>query len=224
MFNLVSDFKGWSKGEYAWLLVAVIATAIASYGGSWLDFTAAITNVVCVILVAKGRVSNYVWGLVGVLTYGWVAYSSHLYGNAALNLIYYAPLQLIGYWMWKKNTSGNADDVSIAKVSLIGWLSYALITVAGTALLGDIFAKTQDPMPYLDAFTTFGSVVAMYLMVKRHAEQWILWVLVDVATVYVWWVQTASEQRSYAMVAMWVAFTGNAVYGLWKWYITKENK
>lgn len=222
--NLISDFKGWSKGEYVWLLAAVVATAIASYGGSWLDFTAAITNVVCVILVAKGRVSNYIWGLVGVLTYGWVAYTSHMFGNAALNLFYYAPMQLVGIYAWMKNTNEGASDVAVKPLKFRGYVFYTLITAIGTLLSARVLEFQHDPYPMMDGFTTFASVVAMWLMVRRLAEQWILWILVDVVTVYMWWIQTAADQRSYAMVAMWIAFTGNALYGCWKWFITKDSK
>lgn len=224
MFGLISDWKGWKVSEYTWLAIALIATAVASYGGSSIEFAAALTNIICVILVAKGRVSNYIWGLIGVVLYGYVSYTNKLYGNAALNIIYYMPMQFIGMYYWLKNTNDSASDVTVAPLSLRGWVAYTVATVVGTYAASLILAHTGDPSPVLDGFTAFASIVAMWLMVKRHAEQWIVWVLVDVVTVYIWWTTTPEGQRSYAMIAMWIVFTGNALYGLWKWYITKKNK
>jgi nicotinamide mononucleotide transporter len=34
--------------------------------------------------------------------------------------------------------------------------------------------------PYLDAFTTVMSFVAMWLMARKHIESWIYWIFVDV--------------------------------------------
>ncbi|MDD3272548.1 MAG: nicotinamide riboside transporter PnuC, partial [Bacteroidales bacterium] len=54
---------------------------------------AGITGVICVVLVAKGNIINYLFGLVNVSLYAVIAYKAELYGDAALNAFYYLPMQ-----------------------------------------------------------------------------------------------------------------------------------
>lgn len=224
MFNFISDFKGWKPWEYLWLVLAVGVTGIASYGGTWLDGICAITNVVCVLLVAKGRLTNYWWGLVGVITYGIVSYNAHLYGNAALNILYYLPMQFYGLWIWFKNTQGDRPDVDVKFLTKMEWIFCIAALWVATYIGSFVLAMSNDPFPMLDSFTTVGSVLAMWLMVRRNPEQWIVWFFVDIVTTYLWWATTAAGERSYAMMAMWVVFLLNALYGSYKWFIVKDYK
>lgn len=224
MFGLISDFKGWKVGEYLWLAVALIVICLASAGGSALDYVTGITNILSVILVAKGRRSNYIWGLIGVLTYGYTAYNAKLYGDAALNILYYLPLQFYGLWVWIKNTHGGEPDVRVRKFGIAEWFNTTTVTVALWGIGAGILTYTQDPQPIVDSFTTVGSIVAMWLMVKRYAEQWILWILVDIVSIYMWYKATLAGGFSYAMMGMWIVFLGNAFYGAYKWFVTEFDK
>lgn len=93
MYNtkfLIDDFKGWSLFDYTWLVIACTSIIFITLmmGGSTLSIISALANVVCVILVAQGKLSNYVWGLLGVITYAFLAYTWGYYGETFLNTIY----------------------------------------------------------------------------------------------------------------------------------------
>lgn len=221
---LVNDFKNWKLMEYLWLFVAVAFISLANYTGTPLDWITAITNVVCVILVAKGRVSNYVWGLVGVLTYGITAYNAGIYGNAALNLLYYVPMQFYGMYLWHKNKLSNMADVPAKVLTKAQGLFVLGILAVGTLGYGGYLGTTDDPFPMLDAFTAIGSVMAMWLMVKQYSEQWLIWIAINIGTVYIWAITSAVTGGSYAILAMWLVFLGNSLYGAYKWYFTRVNK
>ena len=74
---LIDDFKGWNKLDYGWLFLACAAIIgiTLMMGGSTISIISALANVVCVILVAQGKLSNYIWGTVGVITYAYLAYT-----------------------------------------------------------------------------------------------------------------------------------------------------
>lgn len=221
---LINDFKNWKVSEYIWLFTAIIFISLANYTGTPLDWITAITNVVCVILVAKGRVSNYVWGLVGVLAYGITSYNAGLYGNAALNLVYYVPMQFIGMYLWHKNKSAYAADVPAKVLSGVQALVIAVLTAIAVVTYAGYLGTTDDPFPVIDAFTAIGSIVAMGLMVKQFAEQWLIWIAINIGTVYMWLVTAQDTGQSYAILAMWLVFLGNSLYGAYKWYFTRVNK
>ena len=58
---------------------------------------AGIAGVLCVVLVAKGSIWNYVFGVVNVSLYAYISYKASLYGDAGLNALYYFPMQFIGW-------------------------------------------------------------------------------------------------------------------------------
>lgn len=63
---------------------------------------ASVAGVVCVVLVAKGSIWNYLFGVVNVTLYAVISWKAALYGDAALNALYYLPMQFIGWWQWRK--------------------------------------------------------------------------------------------------------------------------
>ena len=84
---------------YDWFLIIGVIITNAAYTlltGN-LDIVgslAGIAGVLCVVLVAKGSIWNYVFGLVNVSMYAYISYKASLYGDAVLNAFYYLPMQL----------------------------------------------------------------------------------------------------------------------------------
>ena len=72
-------------------------------------------------------------------------------------------------------------------------------------------------MPFVDAFTTVSSVAAMIISVRMYAEQWWIWIAVDVFSVYMWWCDFRSGSDNMATLLMWAVYLGNAVIMLIKW-------
>jgi nicotinamide mononucleotide transporter len=94
----------------------------------------------------------------------------------ALNLAYYAPMQLIGWYLWRKN-QGDTVDVPVKRLTGTQGKQGTLLMIVAIVGLAWYFAhKTDNPSPFADSFTTISSLLAMYLMVKRYSEQWVLWI------------------------------------------------
>ena len=60
------------------------------------------------------------------------------------------------------------------------------------------------------------------LCVKRYMEQWILWIVVDVVTVFMWIAAFFNGGESVATLLMWSIYLLNAIFMFIKWY--KESK
>ena len=124
---------------YDWfLIVGVIASNIIySVMTGTLDVlgsVAGITGVLCVVLVAKGSIWNYIFGLVNVSLYAYISYKAALYGDAALNALYYVPMQFVGWWQWRKRgaavSEAEADGNGVqVKARRFTWLQRAMLTV-----------------------------------------------------------------------------------------------
>jgi nicotinamide mononucleotide transporter len=76
---------------------------------------------------------------------------------------------------------------------------------------------TDDPQPYLDAFTTVPAIAAQILMVMAYREQWYLWLMVDVLALVMW-----LRAENYCMAAQYAFWCANCIYGYVQW--TKSMK
>lgn len=218
---------------YDIFLMAGVAAASAVYSvmsGTFdlVGATAAVAGVVCVVLVAKGSIWNYVFGLVNVSLYAWISWKSGLYGDAALNALYYLPMQFVGWWQWRKRGAAVSRSASAApdhdvRVSarrmtplqrVLLLTGCAVLVVAG----GLVLKSLGDPQPFKDSATTVLSIVAQALMSLAFMEQWALWILTNAISIVMWSVfAVQGEPHAGVMVIMWVFYLLNSVNGLRVW-------
>ena len=191
-----------------------------------LGSVAAITGVLCVVLVAKGSIWNYLFGLMNVSLYAYISYKASLYGDAALNALYYVPMQFIGWWQWRKRgaavseaeSKGNGVQVKARRFT---WGQRAVLAagcLAAVLAVGFVLKHLGDPQPFKDSTTTVLSIVAQALMALAFMEQWALWIITNIVSVVMWCVCVSrGEAHAGVMVIMWVFYLLNSVNGLRVW-------
>jgi nicotinamide mononucleotide transporter len=209
---------------FDWLLILGVISANIIYSVLENDFDvvgslAGITGVVCVVLVAKGNILNYFFGLVNVALYAYVSFKAQLYGDAALNALYYLPMQFVGWYNWiNRRESVDSVTVEARRMSLMQRVWLGLFTVSTVSLTAWVLYLFRDPQPVKDAATTVLSVIAMFLMVRRFMEQWVLWVVTNIISVVMWVVALANgEAHSALMIIMWVFYLANSLNGWVTW-------
>ena len=113
----------------------------------------------------------------------------------------------------------NSETHEVAKKYMknSGRIILLLSILTATYFYGLILRFLGDAMPFVDSFTTVSSVVAMIVSVKMFAEQWWIWVAVDIFSVYMWWCDFQSGSDNMATLLMWVVYLGNAIIMLVKW-------
>lgn len=216
---------------YDWFLIAgvIASNVIYSVMTGTLDVVgslAGITGVLCVVLVAKGSIWNYLFGLINVSLYAYISYKASLYGDAVLNAFYYVPMQFIGYWQWRKRgaavSQAEADGKGVqVKARRFTWGQRILLALGCTAAVvagGFILRHFGDPQPFKDSTTTILSIVAQALMALAFMEQWALWIITNIVSVVMWCICVArGETHAGVMVIMWVFYLLNSINGLRVW-------
>ena len=216
---------------YDWFLITgvIVTNIIYSVLTGTMDVVgsiAGITGVLCVVLVAKGSIWNYAFGLVNVSLYAWISYKAALYGDAGLNALYYLPMQFIGWWQWRKrgaamSESESAGDGVQVKASRLDWSQRVLLVLgcfAAVTAVGFLLKYLGDPQPFKDSATTVLSVVAQALMALAFMEQWALWIITNVISVIMWSVCVLrGEAHAGVMVIMWVFYLLNSINGFRVW-------
>ncbi|MBO8455627.1 MAG: nicotinamide mononucleotide transporter [Bacteroidetes bacterium] len=189
---------------------------------------ASVAGVACVVLVAKGSIWNYLFGLVNVSLYALISWKAALYGDAALNALYYLPMQFIGWWQWRRrgaavSQAGSSDpdgDVRVKARRMT--LRQRIVLVAACAVSvaagGFLLRYLGDPQPFKDSATTVLSLIAQALMAMAFMEQWALWIITNVISIVMWCICVArGEAHAGVMVIMWTFYLLNSVNGLRVW-------
>ena len=216
---------------YDWFLIAgvIVTNIIYSVLTGTMDVVgsiAGITGVLCVVLVAKGSIWNYAFGLVNVSLYAWISYKAALYGDAGLNALYYLPMQFIGWWQWRKRGAAISESESAGegvqvKARRLDWSQRVLLALgcfAAVTAVGFLLKYLGDPQPFKDSATTVLSIVAQALMAWAFMEQWALWIITNVISVIMWSVcMLRGEAHAGVMVIMWVFYLLNSINGFRVW-------
>lgn len=214
-----SEFTGWNGIEIAWLLLAsgVILALSLYWKDTLIGIFSALTGVWCVILTGKGKRSSFIFGTINVMLYAYIAFTAKYYGEVMLNLIYYFPMNFVGWMAWKKHMNAETGEVVKKRLPVKKGLILYGCTAAAILVYGFLLKRLGGRLPFTDSMSTVISVVAQILSVWRLAEQWILWIVVDVVTVIMWSVNFARGGESIATLLMWSVYLLNAVFMLIRW-------
>jgi len=207
--------------DCTWLAFLVVSGgALCIYlASSVFDATVALSGILCVGLMALGRREGYLIGLYNSLSYAMLAFGNGLYGEVYLNLLFFVPTGVVGYFMWSHHTT---KDKTV-EMRQLGWMERLLVAVicmVGTAGLGWLLGlnPTQNT-PFVDASTNVLSVVATFLMMWRYKEQWLLYILLNMVSIGMWVMRfRAGGEAGDLMILMWSLFLLNALFGYWRWH------
>lgn len=179
-----------------------------------LNIIAGIAGVISVVLCAKGKIAFYFIGFVQTISYLFLAWQNYFYGEVIEN-VFYLVTMVWGIFVWKKNSVQNEDgteDVAAKKFSAAQWVAAIIGTAIATAAMGYWLESIGSHQAYTDAATNVLAIFAQLLMVRRYREQWIWWIVIDLLCIKLWFVA-----GNWSMVAMYIAWTANCVYGWVNW-------
>ena len=148
---------------------------------NWLEWLGTISGFACVYLAAKQNIWNWPIAIISVLAYSFLFYEYKLYGDAVLQL-YFLATSIYGWYYWLKRKVEHAKPiVSLTNKEL---LKVALAVIILTIIMGGILDRfTDSNVPYADGFCTSMSFIAQFLMTRKVLQNWILWIIVDIAYV-----------------------------------------
>ena len=134
-----------------------------------LEIIATITGIISVALQAKEKVIAWPFAIVSVSILAYIFLFEKLYSDLGLHVIYII-LNIYGWILW----SQKKDTESVTPTKLLsqnGMVYSASTTIIGCGLLGYMMSTYTDAdLPFFDAFTTSGSLVAQYLLAKKYLQ------------------------------------------------------
>jgi len=132
--------------------------------------------------------------------------------ESALNL-YYLLMALYGWYQWRYGGSHSSG----VRIHLLGLRRNGLVIVAiliMTVLSGALLSRyTSAAWPYVDSFTTWGSVVTTFMVAKKILENWLYWLIIDSISMSLY-----IDRGLYLTAFLFMAYLVIVVFGFLKWH------
>jgi len=183
--------------------------------GGWVGLIAYITGIASVIYAVRNHIWTWPNNIVSVVLFGWIFWVAKDPSNAALQVLYYLPISIFGWYVWLRCGPMKNDDLPITVLSSRHRYQgvFGMILVSMVWGLLEAHYKKDVGQPYCDAATTVVSIVAQYLQTKKRFENWILWIAVDI--VYAFYLFPV--QHLAGLATLYIFFLAMGVAGALQW-------
>lgn len=180
----------------------------------WIEVAAAVVSLTYVILTIRQIIWLWFFGILSAILYAWVYEHSGFYAGMALQG-YYAFISIYGWFHWSAGTGVTDGNAGLPIIRLSRPMFFIL---TGSWLLlwlsiGFILDKyTNSTIPYWDAFTAAGGIVATWMLARKILEQWLFWMVIDAVSIglYLW-------QGLYATSVLFAVYIFMAILGYRQW-------
>lgn len=177
---------------------------------SWLERSSVLCGVVQVLLSKNNKVSNYFFGIMGIVSGMYVLFGAKLYAEIALNM-YYLVMSIYGWWYW--SSSKAAREQPITSCTKKDWSVVAAISILGFVFLFLILEHVTDSdVPAWDAWVSATAWAGMWLLAKRKVENWLL---LNVSNLFA--VPLLIHKELYLFAALTTFLFTVAIFGYFNW-------
>ncbi len=163
----------------------LFAPAFTLWGSptTWLEVVA----VLLALAMVGCNIREIHWGwplaFASSLLYVALFWRSRLYGDGALQ-IFFAAMAAWGWLQWLRGVRPDGSALRVSRLSTRQrWSAAAACALLWPATGWFLKHYTDTDVPWWDAFPTALSVVGQFLLGRKFIENWLVWVVVNVASV-----------------------------------------
>jgi nicotinamide mononucleotide transporter len=143
---------------------------------------AVVLAITYLVLAIRQNIWCWAAAAVSTLIYLFIMYEANLYMESALQVFYLA-MAAYGWFQWRKHHDSE-DDLKVTTWSP-GKHLFAIATILLLVFISGnlLTAYSNAALPHLDSFTTWGAVVATFMVARKILENWLYWFVIDAVSV-----------------------------------------
>ena len=145
---------------------------------NYIEVLGALTGLIYLYFSIRQIIWLWPLGIITSLLYIYVFFKTKFYADMGLQ-VYYFFISFYGWFNWLYGKKGNKKlVVQFAGRKML--IVLFILTILITYLIAFILIKfTDSPLPYWDAFTTAGSILATWMLARKIIEHWLFWIIID---------------------------------------------
>ncbi len=214
-----------------------------------IEFVAMAFGILSVYFSKKANILVYPTGIISTALYVYLLSKWQMYGDLIIN-IYYTLMSIYGWWLWSRDVNPETHRLTrisrctkkdclytflifvFTSIFVIAVYKYYGVMPKGMGikesfhyvmehLKSGSLAQIRQITPYLDTFTTGAAFAAMWLMANKKLESWILWIIVNIASVPLYFIKGYGFTGIQYFIFLVMAFYG---YKEWKQMLQNQEE
>ena len=181
-----------------------------------LELAAVVLAVLYLLLAVKENILCWAAAFFSALLFLFLFWDAKLYMESALQL-YYLAMAVYGWRQWRQ-VSANTDQATLP-ISRWSFSQHAraigLVLLLSLASGYALATLTDAQRPFVDSFTTWGGVVATYMVAKKILENWVYWLVIDSLSVALY-----LDRELYVTAMLFVVYIIIIAFGWSAWLKT----
>ncbi|MCP5122432.1 MAG: nicotinamide mononucleotide transporter [Pseudomonadales bacterium] len=128
--------------------------------------------------------------------------------------VYYLAMAVYGWWQWQHGAAGQ-PELAISSWGVrqhLGALATVLLVSGASGAL--LAHYTGAALPYLDSFTTWGSILTTWMVARKILENWLYWLVIDSVSIYLY-----LDRELYLTALLFALYLIIVLFGYRKWLL-----
>ena len=178
---------------------------------------AALAIAYLLLALKQNKLCWFAW-IASSILYLYVMYQAGLYMESLLQ-VFYLCMGFYGLSQWTKTINNNQN--TYVDIWSIGNHIFAISLIIVLSFLSGILLSnfSNAALPFIDAFTTWGAIVASYMVAKKILENWIYWFVIDFISVFIF-----ASRGLYFTSALFVTYLVIIYFGYKSWSKIRLNQ
>jgi len=165
-------------------LVVLILTQARAFSG--LEVVAVLAAVLYLLLAIRENIWCWLFAGISTAIYVYLFVVARLYMESALNVFYFA-MAVYGWRVWYFGRTAEHELPVSVWAPRIHAFAIAAILAASAASGYLLSVSSNAAFPYIDSLTTWSAIWATFLVARKVLENWWYWLLIDAASVFIYW-------------------------------------
>ncbi|ARJ19968.1 MULTISPECIES: nicotinamide riboside transporter PnuC [Bacillus] len=168
------------------LISSIICILVGFYiRSSYIEIFASVMGIINVWLLAREKVSNFLFGMITVAVFLYIFTTQGLYAMAVLAAFQFI-FNVYGWYYWIAR-SGEEKVKPTVRLDLKGWIIYILFILVAWIGWGYYQVRyLESTSPYLDALNAVLGLVAQFMLSRKILENWHLWILYNIVSIVIY--------------------------------------
>ncbi len=126
--------------------------------------------------------------------------------------VYYLVMAVYGWYQWK---FGAADHHG---VHIHNWSLHQHVVAIGGILIASLVSgfllanNSSAAWPYVDSFTTWGSILTTWMVTRKILENWLYWLVIDSVSILLYF-----DRELYLTALLFAVYLVICVFGFFNW-------
>lgn len=180
----------------------------------WIEIIGSILGIIYLYYEYRASFKMWAVGIAMSLFYTYVYVDAKFYSFALIN-IYFILAGIYGWikWFKRKDIKQNNDEIDLRHCPTRLYLPISVAIISIFCILVFILKYLSDSsVTYGDSFITTFSIVAMWMLAQRYVEQWILLIVLNIFSVFIYF-----QQHLYPTTIMYIIFSVVSCFGYIRW-------